>query len=51
MLVPGDYCSIHSENQLAAMSWVPLDRAYFQRVSVFVHERVYSPYAYRFIIY
>lgn len=51
VLVPGDYCSVPSENQLADMSRVPLSRAYFQRVSVFVHKRVYSPYAYRFIIY
>lgn len=51
MLVPGDYCSIPSENQLDGMTWVPLSRAHFQRVGVFVHKHVYSLYVYRFIIY
>lgn len=51
VLVPGDHYSIPSKNQLVGMTWVPLSRAHFQRVSVFVHKCVNCPYVYRFVTY
>lgn len=39
-MVSGDYCFKPSENQLVAMTWVPLSREHFQRVGVFVHKHV-----------